>query len=213
MIALYILAGLLLLLLLPVTARFFFDGESRFTVRYAGIPVYRFDSENAKKKTENAKPSLKVKKGKKKGKSKDKEGPLKRITAQLKEQGIAGVFEYIRQLIGVLGRGAGRFLRAVRFSRFRVEMAVATADAAKTAVRYGEYCSVLHPLRAELIARLRVREVAFDLRPDFLRERDAVLADVKMGTCLLRLLWAALCTLVSYLAMTIRLSGKDVENG
>ena len=38
----YILLGLLLLLLLPLHGRFSYEGEGCFTLRYAGIPVYRY---------------------------------------------------------------------------------------------------------------------------------------------------------------------------
>ena len=49
MIALYILLGVFLLLLLPLTARYHFRGEGRLTVRYAGIPVYVYTTEKERK--------------------------------------------------------------------------------------------------------------------------------------------------------------------
>lgn len=216
MIALYILLTLLLLLLLPIGARFRFDGESRLTVRYAGIPVWRFSSEKAAKKAKKrakAPPSGTEKKPKKAKKSR----ALSELTAQLKEQGASAVVAFVKELARLLTTTAKRLLRTLHFGRCTVRVAVATPDAAETALRYGKLCGVLYPAQATVTHFLRIRRLDFAMKPDFLREKDEVQADIRLWALPLSLLWAAVRTLFAYIGMTMRLSvdkqRKDVENG
>lgn len=216
MIALYILMGLLLLLLLPIGARFRFDGESRLTVRYAGIPVWRFSSKKAKKKSqppEKAAPRPTAKKSKKA----KKKNALQEMTAQLKEQGAPVLAVYVAELVRLFNTTARRLIRTLHFGRCTVQVAVAAPDAAETALRYGKLCGVLYPAQTTVMNFLKIRRLDFAMQPDFRREKDEIRADIRLHVLPLSLLWAALRTLAAYVGMNMRLSGdkqrKDVEHG
>lgn len=202
MIGWVILLVVLLLLLLPISARFRFDGESRLTVRYAGIPVWRFFSTDKQHKKKSTRAEVSSdRKSADKGKGKNS---LKELTARLKEDGVAAVADYLRELAGLLVGTARRVLRILWFGRCIVQMSVATPEASETALRYGKLCAVLSPAAELLRQNLHVRRLELILRPDFLREKGEVRADVRVCVLPVMVLWAALATLFSYVGILIR---------
>ncbi len=214
MIALYILLGILLLLLLPLTVRYRFQGDGRLTVRYAGIPVYVYVTSNDKSGIRKAE-----KRTKKSGKKKNKEskgGAVKRVTAQLKEGGAAGVLSLLQEGIRFADRSSRRLLRTLHFGHCRVGISLGGSEAADIAVRYGKLSGPIYSARSLLLSLLRIRRLELCMRPDFLAEKDTVTADMRVRVCPLRLLWTALCTLVSGMGMLSRLTNtqsKDGQNG
>ncbi len=206
MIALYILAGLLLLLLLPVSARFCFNGKSRLTVRYAGIPVWRFDSEATEKKTK--------KRATAGPKPTGKNSTLQKLTAELKDGG-AGVAVVFSEAAKQLGKLSRRLIRTIHVRRFWVEIAVGGKDASQTAMKYGALCSPVHTARTLLEIQLRTKKIEVDMRPDFCREQDAVAADVRAFVLPLAVLCFGFQTVWSLFWSMTKLSKgrKEVQDG
>lgn len=221
MIALYILLGLLILLLLPVGARARYNGECRITVRYAGIPVWRYTPEKAARRQARAEQARKrpSKKASKKAAQKSKEqkpSPVKEITERLRREGAGAAIAYLRDMARLVTGTARRLLRALRFGRCSIQVAVATADAADTALRYGRLCAVAYPAQTLLLENLHIRRLDLDMRPDFRREEDAVWADIRLHTLPLRMIAAAIGTLIAYMRMMIqqeKKKGTGEENG
>lgn len=216
MIGWVILLVVLLLLLLPISGRFRFDGESRVVVRYAGIPVWRFTSaEKAKKEGEDT--SEKATKAPSKTKKKKKPNPLKEMTAQLKEDGVEAVTDYVSALLRWLGGTVRRVLRILWFGRCTVQIAVGTPEASDTALRYGKACAVLCPAAEVLRENLHFRRLTLTIEPDFLREKDAVWADIRVCVLPITVLWAAIVALFAYIGVLIKQGNpnerKDVEHG
>ncbi len=211
MIALYVLLGLLLLLLLPIGIRFRFCGEGRLVVRYAGIPVYIYSSAKEKK---SHKPQQKARKSSKKKNDKgEKENPIKRVVAQLKEEGIAGVAELVKEVVRLSTGRIRRLFRKLHFGRCFVSMECGGKEAADVALKYGKLSAPLHSLRTLLLTHLRIRRLDWDVHPNFLAEKDTVTVDVRLHAYPLALLWWGVSTALSTLCMFIRFSNKKSKDG
>ena len=213
MIAVYILLGVLLLLLLPLTARYRYDGEGHFTVRYAGFPVYTFTARE--KKEEKEPPKQTAKRGKKKAKG-ARGNVVQQITTHLKSEGIAGVLLLMQEVRRFADTTTRRLFRALHFGHCRVAVVFGGDEADTIALRYGRFSGPLYAARSMLLSFLRVRRFDLVARPDFLAEKDTVTVDIRMYATPLRLLWTALCTAISGFDMVNRISNtqsKDGQNG
>lgn len=192
MTALYILLGLVLLLLLPVGLRLRYDDACRVTVRWAGIPVWRYTPQKAAKQQARAEKKART------PAQKDAK-PAKRsassfwqsFAARLRREGCGAVVAEVQELAKLVTGSAARLWRTLHFGRCTVEMAVAKGDAADTAQHYGRLCAVVYPALELVRSHLRVRHLRWDMRPDFLRERDAVRVDVRVHVIPLQVLAAA----------------------
>ncbi len=214
MIALYIFLGVLLLLLLPLTARYHYNGEGRFVVRYVGIPVYSFTARGEKEEKEKA-PKPASKGGKKQNKS-SHGNVIQRVTAQLKSEGVAGVLSLLQEVGRFAGTTTRRVFRALHFGRCRVTVVFGGSEADQIALRYGRFSGPIYTARSVLLSSLRVRRFDLVMYPDFLAEQDSVTADIRVYASPLRLLWTVLCTVVSGVGIFHRFSNtqsKDGQNG
>ncbi len=206
MIALYVLLGILLLLLLPLTARFRFQGEGHLTVRYAGIPVYVYSTvQNEDTQTKTVKRT--------KQKKKEKGGTVKRVTTQLKEGGAADVLSLLQEGIRFVEGIGRRLFRTLHFGHCFVGVRLGGSEAADIAIRYGKFSGPIHSARSVLLSLLRIRRLELVMRPDFLAEKDIVTADIRVRACPLRLLWVALCAAISGMGVLSRLSNTQSEDG
>ncbi len=213
MTALYILLGLLLLLLLPIGVRFYFCGEGRLIVRYAGIPVYVYSSAEEKDTQKPKKDTSKSGKKKKKSGKKEKEHPIKQVIAQLKEDGIAGVVELVKEIIHLADGTCRRLFHKLHFGRCFVGMECGGGEAADIALKYGKLSGPLYSLRALLLSHLRIRRLDWDIRPNFLAEKDMVTVDVRLHAYPLMLLWWGIRTALSAFCMFMRFSNKKGKDG
>lgn len=213
MIALYILLGLLLLLLLPIGVRFRFHGEGRLVIRYAGIPVYTYSSADERKAHEPKEKAPKSDKKKAKGQKEEKENPIKRVIAQLKEEGIAGVVELVKEVTHLASGTMRRLFRRLHFGRCFVGMECGGAEAADIALKYGKLAGPLYSLRTLLLSHLRIRRLDWDIHPNFLAEKDTVTVDVRLHAYPLTLLGWGLRTALSALCMFMRFSNKKDKDG
>ncbi len=187
-----LLALLLLLLIVPVYARFTFDGEAHLCVRVWGVPVYRFPPKKVKKEKPVAAKSDKPKQA-------DKPSFLRQLAEQLKTDGVGTTLRFFEQLAALAGGTAYRVLRAVTVDRLRLQLTVTGEDAAVAAQNTGKVCAVLYPAVTavqQTLLRMRKREVT--VTPDFLGDTNRVTADVTARVMPLRILVILLCALVRY---------------
>jgi hypothetical protein len=163
----------LLLLLLPLGARYRFQNEGRLVVRYAGIPVYVYVSSKEREHKEETEQRTK-KSGKK------KEGTVKRLTSQLKEGGAAGVLSLLREGVCFVEKSSRRLIRALHFGRCRVGITLGGCEAADLAIRYGKFSGPIYSARSLLLSHLRIRRLELQMSPDFLAEKDVVTVDIRV---------------------------------
>ncbi len=196
-----LLGLLVLLLILPVFVRLQYQEELTVCVRMFGIPVYRFSSE--RKKPDKLKQPKKKKdkpdgKAKIKKKEKEKTGFLADMAQQFKTEGVSAVLGTVKAL-AVLAVGAlKRVLKSVTVDRLQLQLIIASEDAAATAQNTGKVCAVLYPSLTVLQGVLRIRRRAVTVTPDYLGEKGRVSADVRLHVIPIRILWAALWTVLKF---------------
>ena len=217
MIALYILLGILLLLMLPVGARIRYADFLTVTVRWAGIPVWRYDAEKASGEKGHEPPGKDKKTAKKKKKKKpEKESALKKLARELKEQGPGAVLRYLK-LMGQFAAGTfKRLWRRVHIGRCEAAVAIGGGDPPAVAKNYGVYAGPVAAAVAALHTHRWVRKLAVDMRPDFLREGHAVILDLGAHAYPLAVLWALIRTGFAFLVTNIKWNiqnRKDEKNG
>lgn len=204
-ILLSLLGLLLLLLIVPVFVRFQYCQELTARVRVFGIPAYRYSS--AKKPAE---PKRKVDKPADKPK-KEKNPILDDLARRLKTDGVGAVVEELRALARIVGGAARRLFKAVTVDKLQLQLVIASEDASATAQNTGRVCAVLYPSLTAIQSVMRIRHRAVTVSPDYLGEQGSVTADVLLHVVPIRLVWAALCALVSYVILQSRKSTKTRE--
>lgn len=158
MIVLYILVGLLaliaLVLLLPVSLDLRYKEELDFKVKFAGI---RFSAQKKKKEKEVGQPT----KDKKDNQFKAVFKKLKRkkgFTGAIKE-----IFIFLRHCLEHLGY----LLKTMKFKKVCLDLNIVGDDAAKTAIQYGEVCSVAYPVLSFFQSVAKVKYKKIDVKSDF----------------------------------------------
>lgn len=165
MTAVYIIAGILLfffiILIIPVkVALDFSGGEFSFVLYYGLIKV--FDSKKPRKeKPEKDKPKDKEKSGQDKKEGK-KPSEIQKLFEHKKEKlGFGGA---VRFFLGIIGEIFGKLvwvIKKIKFRKFRLNLVVASDDAATTAINYGAFCAGIYPLLSFLSSNtnLTLKEV------------------------------------------------------
>ncbi len=198
MVALYCIAGLLLLLALllstPLSVRCFYREMLQVTLRIWGIPVQLLPRPNVESTTEKAAS----------GKTEKKPSFLTQLRESFEQDGVGATLQWLSQLAGLLSKTAGKLLDAVLIKSLQLEMRIGGEDASAVALHYGEFCAVFYPLYALISTRLNIRKQHIDLRPDFAQEGAAVLLDITARISLWRLLLAALFCGFSFLRMNLK---------
>ena len=194
-----ILALILLLLFVPIGARLTFDGELRIRLRVMGIPVTLYPRKKKPKKAKAAKKSSE--KAASGGQKEKGPGP---IAQMLKEDGPGAVMRYLAELARLSAELAGRVLRAMTVTHFRLSLVIAGEDAAHTAVLHGAACAAVFPALAAIqsVVRFKRREVA--ITPDFLRETGSASFDIRLHILPYRLHLAGLRFIFGYIGHTLK---------
>ncbi len=203
MLALYILLGLLglivllllLVLFVPVWVRVTYDGELRVRVRVLGVPITLLPSEDETEETPSPDKPTKTAKPSKVKQLRDE------VSRSFKEDGVAATLAYLTRLAKLAGQAIGRVLHCITVDRLNFELIVADGDADKTAIRYGQVCSVLYPAFTTLSGVIKVRKRALRIEPNFLQETSSLRADVRMHIWVYRLVGAAIVLLVKFLLL------------
>ena len=157
MVVLYILGGLAILLavalLLPISVSLDFSQELAYKIKLAFFKVY---PQKEKPKEKHGIPTTEEK-PKDKGffeKIKEKKG----FVGAIKE-----VFFFFKGCLPPFKL----FLKFVKFQRVKVDITVASEDAAKTAIDYGIVCSAVYPVLSFLDGIANVDYKKIDVRTDF----------------------------------------------
>lgn len=214
MLALYILLGLLafvlvlllLVLFVPVYGYIAYDGELKAQIRVLGIPITLLptpekpaERPSAKKRPKDAKPS----------KAKEL---VNELTRSFREDGVAATLEYLGALAKAVGQAVGRVLRSIVADKLKLEMLIVGADAADTAIRYGQVCSVLYPSLTAIsdVVRVRCRDVRVE--PNFMVEKSDARFDIRFHVWVFRLVGAVIALLIRMLLSKDSITDKEVTN-
>lgn len=182
-------ALLLLILTVPTVVRCQYDRDLRLWVRVLGIPIPLLPPPGRKKKEPESGTD------KEKGK---KRSLLRELWTYFRQDGAQATLELLQKVAAVTARAAGRLLSAVTVSRFRLSWLVAADTPDKTAVRYGEVCSVAFPALTAVKSRVRVKRQEVRIEPNFLIGKSEVAWEVSCRFVPIRILWIILALWKDY---------------
>ena len=159
MIAVYILAGILILialmLFLPVSVYLQFKEDFFFKIKFAGIKVYEPKSES-----EIVKEATEVKK--------KEDSQLKTTFQKLKEKrGFIGAVKEIFLFFKSCLDPFKYLLKTIKFKNVCLDLSVTGEDAAQTAIRYGQACSLVYPTVSFFQSKANVKLKQINVKSEF----------------------------------------------
>lgn len=181
-------AVVLLILLLTVvfltrkaTAVIVFDEGVFITVKVAGFTLYRYPRNIGDKVKKNLKRESKQSEGK------------NGFFGQLKEKhGFIGAIVFILKIVKNTIARLGRVVSRIRIDVLHIDLTVASDDAAKTAIIYGQVCSALYPVVALLDSKNHISDKKVNVSADFGCINPDLKVNIKVHTRAIYLLSAIL---------------------
>ncbi len=163
---LLILAGLLLLLVLllfcPFVVKVAYREKVSLKIGYLfplfAIPLEKKEETDPKKiaRQEERQRKKKAKKQRREEKKKQKQGDKAEDTVEekkgnfvlnkIKSKGLEGLIELLKELVRIVGYLLNKITEHLVISRMDIQVAIATEDAAQTALNCGYACSAIFPL-------------------------------------------------------------------
>ena len=157
MIALYIIGAIIgivsILLFLPLTIDLAYEGELLIKIRYLGITFKdnKRKKRNKKSVADNA--------------SQDDDDDF--LIRTYNQKGLVGTVRYLCSLLKILLTKFLWIVKRFKFRKFKLDLTVATDDAANTAVRYGEVCAAAYPVLSLLHSVLDIKPKEINISADF----------------------------------------------
>ena len=200
-----VLCLLILLLILPLTVDLSYENTFAYRIKYAGFCL--LDSE---KRVDITKKKRRKRKDKKGAATKTETPPKKDnfFKKTYKEKGFFGTVKYFSALLAMLLKKLWFIVKRLNFSKFLIELTVATPDAADTAIKYGEVCAAVYPVLSLLQTTAKFKSKQVNINADFDKTAPEFKASVSVTTRLIFWLIAAISALTEFL----KLQHKDCEN-
>ncbi|MBR2108766.1 MAG: DUF2953 domain-containing protein [Ruminococcus sp.] len=169
MIALYIILGILLLLFLLTLFNVWvlasYNEELKLFIKVAFVKIQLVPPKPKKEKKKK-----KPKKPKKKG-TPDKKKPEKEksfsIKDYVKQKGVSGILNIIKRISDFAVGTLNDLFSKITVTRFYLMLRIAGSDAADSAVKYGQVCSVLYPALKVIGEVVTIEDYDIDVEPDF----------------------------------------------
>lgn len=142
-----IISGIILLILIllfcPVVIKLTFNDEVSLRVGLL-FPVFKVLPMKPQKEKQAKKKKPKKEKKKKPEDETKKKKPT--LLEKVKSQGLSGIIELLEEVIDILKSVVKKITGHLVISKMDLELAIASEDAAKTAVTFGYACSAVFPL-------------------------------------------------------------------
>lgn len=167
-----ILAILLFLLFLPVTAEAAYQEELTLNVRYLFLRFSVLPTK-APDKAEDKPP--KEKKEKQKDEP-DKKSNKKKFTLD----SVLEILELVKQALSSLRDPLGWFLRKIRYRDLWLNVSVCQEDAHQTALRYGQVQAIFHSVFSLLRSCIDIQTTDIQINADFIGEEEHFSGGVKV---------------------------------
>ncbi len=210
----WFLLGVLLLLLLVLHLRLDLlirrdEEKMRVSLRVIGLS---FGGKQGKSKNKK----LKQKKEKKELKNTSKKGKISTFLSIMgfyelsskdalqksrDKNGLVGVVQETALSVKMIFFKLGYILKNIHIRKLHITCISGGADAAKTAMEYGQICSILYPLLGYMtsVSPKKIRDVKTNIGCDFEKEKSVFLFDTVVSTRLIYSLWALLSLAVKNL--------------
>ena len=183
---------LLLLAFLPLTVDLSYRDELIFKIRYSGITL--FDSEK----------KVGLKKSKKKPKKKTEDNTPKKesfFKKTYKQKGLLGTINYLSEILILLLKKLCWVIKRFKFRNFRLNLSVATSDAASTAINYGKICSAVYPVISFLETNADFKAKEINIKADFDETDSRFQISTLVTTRLFFWFVAAIAVLIEFLKL------------
>ncbi len=158
MLLIYILLGILavigLLLLMPVKLKVKYHEELKCILQIAFVKYTAYPQKPKKKKQKTAKNTEKKPEQQKKAK-------------KSKGKGISWLLNVIKRVANLANGALKDFFGHIIVKKLLLSVSVAGSDAADTAIKYGNCCSVVYPAISTLIGTVKCRSYGVDIAPNF----------------------------------------------
>lgn len=198
MIVLIILAAIVTILfavlLLPITVELTFDGKFMLKIKYLEITL--FDNQKSKKTSKHKKEKVKTVSGENATGKKD--GFIKRI---YKQKGLQGTISYFCNILAIVLRKMRRVVKHFKFRRFKLDIVVATLDAANTAIQYGKICTAVYPVISLLHSITDLKSKEINISADFEKTKTEFKTSILLKTQGIYWLIAGIGILYQYLKL------------
>lgn len=169
MIALYIILGILLLLflvtLLNVRIHAIYNEKLTLYVRVAFVKLRLIPPKPKKEKKKPKKP--KKEKEKKPEKEKPKKEKSFNIMDYVKQKGVSGILNIFRRIANLAVGTLKDLFSRITVTMLALELRIAGSDAADSAVKYGQVCSILYPALKIIGEIVTINDYDIDVEPDF----------------------------------------------
>lgn len=196
-----IICVFLLLIFLPLTVDLSYDENFILKIKFSGITF--FDNEkrvNIKSKRKSKKKS----KEKAEGSSDPKENFLKKT---YKQKGLLGSISYFSEIFVLAFKRLWWVIKHFKFRKFRLNLTIATSDAANTAINYGKICGAVYPAIAFLESNANFKSKEINISTDFDKTNAELKVQVSVTTRILFWIIAAISALLGFL----KLQSKERE--
>lgn len=199
-----IITLLFLLLILPLTIELSFKDKFLLKVKYFGITVYDNQKNIGDKSKKSSKENSKTKSENNDNKPKD--NFLKKTYDQ---KGLLGTVKYLSDLLSMLFKKIGWLIKRIKFRKFKLNLAVATPDAASTAIQYGAICSALYPVLSILTANLNFKAKEINISADFNKTAPEFQIELIAKASIIVWIIAAIATFLQYSKLQDKESEKN----
>lgn len=201
-IVLCVVAVVAFLVIMPVKIKATFTDS--LTLK-AGYLFLWFTLVPAKEKKKKKKKTKDKKEAPKEEKPKENENKST-IQDIIKEQGIGGFLHIINQAVTIIKGLISDITDHLIICKFNLNIAVASDDAADTAIQYGEICAVLYPAVSFIFGNVKkVKKQNISVMPDFNKKSTEISADVFVKISVIFIIFAAVHRGIQALKLMLKL--------
>ena len=195
---LYIILGIVLFFIVILSVPFHiiigYDDKIRVSIRYLFV---KLDILPLKSKPKKEKSPEEPKPEKEPEKSKEpKEKKPNPIIEMVKANGYDGMMTVLSNLVNILKVYGGKLFKSVVFDEIYLYIAVATGDAASTAIKYGQTCQKVYPLMGYICSNNIVKKYDIDVDTDFLANKTKGEFFLDMHLCIRKIINASIAMVV-----------------
>ena len=179
MTTLYIIGGILLFILLilmiPISFHFKYEGEPRLFLRYLFIkirlvPPKEKDNKPHQQEKEEKKPQEK--------KPKNEKSPLKVL---YEKQGLDRLIDIAKESASIVKDTSKGILRHTVIKRFKIDLVIVGDDAADTALKYGYACAGIYPAISIIDSNIKLKRKEIDITPGFNETEMKIIVESKVN--------------------------------
>lgn len=200
-IILSILLLILILLAMPVTLYVDYGNETKISVRYLFVKIKLIPKKE--KKTKKKKSERKKDKAENKEPEKEKNS---QFTDILKEKGLSGIIDLLKEIIKILKNTSSSIRKHIIIKRFNLNIAVASEDAADTAINYGYACAAVYPAFSFICSIVKkVKKHNLEILADYNSKETKAVFELKTSIKLMFIIPIILSALIKTIKLLLKI--------